>query len=165
MNYSLFEWVELWRPIVDSVSSLTNVPINYCHADIRLPLLDAENKAISSMVSNTKKSFLFVFSFVALESLFCPRIVAGKNIFAENLLQGLLDLFFGAGQENNFGKVVFLIVDAGAGKSQDRLSGSLMAIDSFVKIGKEEGRFHAGLVCEVTKPDRKNLALVIHNPV
>lgn len=43
VRYNLFEWVDVWQPIVDCVSSLANRPIAYCHADIQVVASNLKN--------------------------------------------------------------------------------------------------------------------------
>lgn len=153
----------LFFPLSSISTFLSNLSLR---PDIQLALSDAENAAVHDLVQSDA-AFLFVFSFVALESLFCPEVVHGKEVISDNLLQGLLDLFFSPSNQNKHQpnrKAAFVILDAGTGKTHENLSGSLLAIQSFISAGKESGRFCGGVVCEVLQPDPKNLALLIHTP-
>ncbi len=123
VNYNLFEWIDTWRPIVEHVSTLSGKNINYQHADLQKPLRDGENDCISDLLkSRVGESFLFLFSFVVLESLVSRQ--DGKIRHSENLLFDLLDESFC----NPGIDAKFLILDAGKG-----MCGSLRATEDFVQ--------------------------------
>lgn len=127
VDYHLFEWIETWRPIVDHVSALTAKPINYQHADLQLPLIHVENKVVTTLLSE-RDTFLFMFSFVVLESLVSR--VDGRIRHAENLLFDLLDRSFTGDGIN----AKFVILDAGKG-----MCGSLRATQDFVTARNYDG--------------------------
>lgn len=112
INYHVFDWVITWSPIVQLVSALSNRTINFGLCDVSKELERECNVAVQELVSQNQtklSSFLFLFSFVLLESMGITSVVGNAPEERGNLLWCLLERF-AAGECY----ATFLILDAGS---------------------------------------------------
>eukprot|EP00928_Gymnodinium_smaydae_P032057 TRINITY_DN23327_c0_g2_i1.p1 TRINITY_DN23327_c0_g2~~TRINITY_DN23327_c0_g2_i1.p1 ORF type:complete len:476 (-),score=97.09 TRINITY_DN23327_c0_g2_i1:313-1740(-) len=117
------EWVDDWRPVVDSVGQLLDQPIEYHHCDVTMPLNHEANAALLEGGFNFD---IVIFSHVLLEA--GRGGSAGSSDESTASLALLRDLWTDCPQVSHI-----LVLDAGQARGKGRrsrpLAGSLRAVE------------------------------------